>query len=195
MAKDNKSLGKFILDGLPPAPRGVPQISVSLDINANGIIEVLAVDKATQKKQNIRIEGSSNLSKDEIERMKREAQENEEKDKKEKDDIDKLNKADASIFQSEKNIKDFGEKLTESDRTTLKETLDKLRQAHSIKDIPTVDSLTNELNEKWNSISTKMYQQSQGGETTQQQNTSGETQKGPKQPPEDVQDVEFTEVK
>ena len=191
MAKDNKTLGKFFLDGLPPSLRGVPQISVEFSINANGIIEVTAQDKATQKKQNIRIENSS-LSKDEIERMKREAKENEEKDKKEKENIDKLNQADSMLFQSEKNMKEYGEKLTEDEKSSLNQTLDKLRQAHKIKDVPEVEKLTIELNEKWNSASTRMYQQS-GGENTQNQS---EPQTGGGQPPkDDIQDVDYTEVK
>ena len=192
MAKDNKTLGKFFLDGLPPAPRGIPQIEVKFDINANGIIEVVALDKATQKKQNVRIEGSSNLPKDEIERMKREAQENEEKDKKEKENIDKLNKADSMLFQSEKNIKEYGEKISETEKTSLNETMDKLKQAHAIKDIPEVEKLTNELNEKWNGISTKMYQSA----STQNQGTQGTGEsKAEEKPKDDVTDVDFEEVK
>lgn len=190
MAKDNKTLGKFFLDGLPPAPRGVPQVEVKFDINANGIIEVTAMDRATQKKQNIRIEGSSNLSKDEIERMKREAQENEEKDKKEKENIDKLNQADSMLFQSQKNMKEYGEKISDDEKKSLTEIMDKLRQAHAIKDIPEVEKLTIALNEMWNTISTRMYQQSGGGSTTTE-----EPQKGPEPPKDDVTDVDFEEVK
>ena len=192
MAKDNKTLGKFFLDGLPPAPRGIPQVSISFDINANGIIEVLATDKATGKKQNLRIEGSSNLSKDEIERMKREAQENEEKDKKEKENIDKLNKADSMIFQSEKNIKEYGDKISQDEKNSLNEVMDKLKQAHTIKDVPLVEKLTIELNEKWNIISTRMYQGT-GQQDSGQGQPSGEPQ--PEQKKDDIQDVDFEEVK
>lgn len=187
MAKDNKTLGKFFLDGLPPSLRGIPQISVEFSINANGIIEVTAQDRATQKKQNIRIENSS-LSKDEIERMKREAQENEEKDKKDKENIDKLNQADSMLFQSEKNMKEYGEKIADDEKKSLTEIMDKLKQAHTIKDIPEVEKLTIALNEKWNSVSTRMYQQS-GNTTTE------EPQKGSEPPKDDVQDVDYTEVK
>lgn len=187
MAKDNKSLGKFFLDGLPPAPRGIPQIEIKFDINANGIIEVSAMDKATQKKQNIRIEGSSNLPKDEIERMKMEAKENEEKDKKEKEDIDKLNQADSLVFQTEKQIKEYGDKLTESDKSTLIETIDKLKQSHLIKNVPEVEKLTIELNEKWNGISTRMYSQDQ---QTEQSGQSQQTES----PKDSVEDVEFEEM-
>lgn len=187
MAKDNKSLGKFMLDGIPPSPRGIPQILVEFSINADGIIDVVAQDKATSRKQNIRIQNTS-LSKEEIERMKMEAKENEEKDRIEKENIDKLNQADSMIFQTEKNIKDFGEKLNESDKSTLKESVNKLRQAHTIKDIPEIDKLLIELNEKWNGISTKMYQQA-GNEN------QSEPQKGPESPKDDVTDVDYTEVK
>jgi molecular chaperone DnaK len=190
MAKDNKSLGKFYLDGIPPSPRGVPQIQITFDINANGIIEVSALDKATQKKQNIRIEGSANLPKEEIERMKREAQENEEKDRVEKENIDKLNQADSLVFQTEKQMKEFGEKLTEDDRKTLNESVDKLKQAHTVKDIPEVEKLTNELNEKWQGISTKLYQQGSTEQGGQQQNSPP-----PPESKDNVEDVEFEEVK
>ncbi len=184
MARDNKTLGRFHLDGLPPAMRGTPQISVEFDINANGILEVIATDKATGKKQNIRIEDSSTLPKEEIERMKDEAKANEESDKKEKEKIEKLNQADTTIFQTEKQIKDFGEKLTEEDRTNLNETLDKLKESHKIQDVIDIDKYLTELNEKWNIISTRLYQE-----------TASE-QQGPKEKdaPVEVEDVEFTEV-
>jgi molecular chaperone DnaK len=184
MAKDNKSLGKFFLDGIPPSPRGVPQIVITFNINANGIIEVTAMDKATQKTKNIRIEGSSNLPKEEIQRMKNEALENEEKDKKEKENIEKLNQADAMVFQTEKQIKEFGEKLTEADKTTLTESVDKLKQAHTIKDVPEVEKLMTELNEKWSTISTRMYQ-TQSGDPQQQTPNENQT----------AEDADFEEVK
>lgn len=185
MAKDNKSLGKFFLDGIPPSPRGIPQIVITFNINANGIIEVTAMDKATQKTKNIRIEGSSNLPKEEIQRMKNEALENEEKDKKEKEKIEKLNQADALLFQTEKQIKEFGEKLNESEKSTLNESVNKLKQAHTIKDISEVEKLMTELNEKWSAISTRMYQQTQNGDTQQQTQNQSQT----------AEDVDFEEVK
>ena len=197
MAKDNKTLGKFFLDGLPPAPRGVPQVEVGFNINANGIIEVQAKDKATQKMTNIRIEGSTNLPKDEIERMKNEAKANEESDNKEKEKIDKLNQVDMLIFQSEKNIKDFGEKISESDKTTLNESMSKLKEAHKSQNVLDMDKYSKELNEKWNAVSTQMYQNSstQNTGSNPNQNTSGaeEPKKGPDQ--QDVTDVDFEEVK
>lgn len=183
MAKDNKSLGKFFLDGIPPAQRGVPQIEVKFDINANGIIEVQAKDKATGKMKNIRIEGSSNLPKDEVERMKNEAKMNEENDKKEKEKVDKLNQVDTMVFQTEKSMKDFGEKLTESEKTTLNETLDKLKTAHKDQKIDELEPLSKELNEKWNVISSRMY-----SETSSEQDPV-------KGSDDNIQDVEFSEVK
>jgi molecular chaperone DnaK len=180
MAKDNKSLGRFHLDGIPPAMRGTPQIEVKFDINANGILEVIATDKATNKKQNIRIENSSTLPKDEIERMKAEAKANEESDKKEKEKIEKLNQTDSLIFQTEKQIKDLNDKLSDDDKNTLNESLTNLKNAHKSQDSDNIDKYTNELNEKWNIISTKMY-----SNTNQQQEPN---QRDP------VEDVEYQEV-
>ena len=194
MAKDNKTLGKFFLDGLPPAPRGVPQVEVGFNINANGIIEVQAKDKATQKMTNIRIEGSTNLPKDEIERMKNEAKANEESDNKEKEKIDKLNQADMLIFQSEKNIKDYGEKISESDKTDLNEFMNKLKEAHKSQNISDMDKYSKELNEKWNAVSTQMYQNS-STQNTGNPNQSGESQESKKGPKPDITDVDFEEVK
>ena len=194
MAKDNKTLGKFFLDGLPPAPRGVPQVEVGFNINANGIIEVQAKDKATQKMTNIRIEGSTNLPKDEIERMKNEAKANEESDNKEKEKIDKLNQADMLIFQSEKNIKDYVEKISESDKTDLNEFMNKLKEAHKSQNISDMDKYSKELNEKWNAVSTQMYQNS-STQNTGNPNQSGESQESKKGPEPDITDVDFEEVK
>lgn len=180
MSRDNKSLGRFHLDGIPPAMRGTPQIEVKFDINANGILEVIAMDKATNKKQNIRIENSSTLPKDEIERMKAEAKANEESDKKEKEKIEKLNQADATIFQTEKQIKDLSDKLSDDDKNNLNESLDKLKNVHKSQDIDNIDKCVNELNEKWNTISTKMY-----SNTNQTQDSNQEVP---------VEDVEYQEV-
>lgn len=182
LAKDNKTLGRFHLDGLPPAMRGTPQIEVKFDIDANGILKVSAKDKATNKEQSIRIEGSSSLDKTEIERMKREAEENAEKDKKEKEKIDKLNQADSLIFSTEKQIKDFGDKLSDEDKLNLQEKVDKLKEYHKNQNIEELDKNMSELNETWQKISTKMYQQTE--------NTSKE-----ESIKEDVQDVDFEEVK
>lgn len=183
MANQNKTLGRFHLDGLPPAPRGIPQIDIKFIINANGILEVIAVDKATGKKQNIRIEDSSTLPKEEIERMKNEAKANEASDKKEKERIDKLNQADSMIFQTEKSIKDFDDKLEQHDKDTLNEVLERLKTAHKNQNIDDCEVYMKDLNEKWNLISTRMYQE-----------TSQECQ-GPKSEGDPVEDVEFQEVK
>jgi len=193
MAKDNKSLGKFFLDGIPPAQRGIPQITVTFDINASGIIEVKAMDKATQKQKNIRIEGSSSLPKEEIERMKNEAKMNEESDRKEKEKIDKLNQADTMIFQTEKDLKEFGDKLSESEKSTLNETIDGLKQSHSSKDIDLVDKYMKELNEKWNGISARMYQNT--NESQSNPNPQQEQKQSSEKSEQKFEDVVFEEVK
>lgn len=173
MARDNKSLGKFHLDGIMPAPRGIPQIVVSFDISADGILNVTAKDKATGKENKIRIEGSTHLSDSEIERMKKEAIENAESDKKEKEKIEKINQADSLIFQTEKQIKEFDDKLSDEQKDNLKSSVDKLKEAHKDKDIDRIDSEIQNLNSIWAEISTKIYQNS-GGETNTQ--TSNDTQ-------------------
>ena len=158
MAKDNKSLGKFHLDGIMPAPRGVPQIEVTLDLDSNSILTVSAKDKATGKQTQIRIEGGSQLSKEEIERMKQEAAANAESDKKEKERVDKINQADSLIFQTEKQMKEFNDKLTEDDKSKLNESLTNLKDAHKTADLDKIDSGMTSLNETWNAISTRLYQ-------------------------------------
>jgi len=166
MAKDNKSLGMFNLDGIMPAPRGIPKISVTLDIDANGILSVTAKDEATGKENKIRIEGGSQLSKEEIERMKQEAVANADKDKEEREKVDKLNNADSLIFQTEKQIKEFDEKLSEEDKSKLNESLDKLKSAYSSKNFDEIDELVQNLNLIWGEVSTKMYQQQSNSKPT-----------------------------
>jgi molecular chaperone DnaK len=183
MAKDNKSLGRFHLDSIMPAPRGVPQIEVSIDVDANGILSVSAKDKATGKENKIRIEGGSQLSKEEIEKMKSEAELNAEADRLEKEKVDKLNMADNLIFQTEKQMKEFDEKLTEEDKSSLKSDLSSLREAHSSKDVDKIDEASNKLNETWSSISTRLYQQ-----TNESVDSSGPGSEG------DVEDTSFEEV-
>jgi len=168
VAKDNKTLGNFKLGGIPPAPRGVPQIVVKFDIDANGILSVSAKDKGTGKEQSIKIEGTSNLSDDEINKMKAEAEANATADKKFKEEVDKLNKADSMIFQTEKQIKDFGDKINEDDKSKLNDALDKLKECHKNKDFDNLDASLDNLNETWNGISTKLYEQ-QSEENTEQQ--------------------------
>jgi molecular chaperone DnaK len=182
MAADNRTLGRFQLTDLPPAPRGVPQIEVTFDIDTNGIISVTAKDKATDKVQNIRIESGNSLSDDEIERMKREASENEESDKKKKEEVEKLNEVDGMIFQTEKQIKEFDDKLSEEDKETLNENLSNLKKSYEDKDIESMDENLKTLNECWASITTKMYENSNNSG-----NENDETV--------DVNDVEFEEVK
>jgi molecular chaperone DnaK len=182
MAKDNKSLGRFHLDGIPPAPRGVPQIEVSLDIDANGILNVTAKDKGTGKQQNIRIESSSSLSKEEIERMKRDAEMYAEQDKIEKETIEKLNVADSLIFNTEKQMKDLEASLTDEDKSNLESSLSNLKTAHLSKNLTDIETYSNELNSKWHAITQRIYQ----AQANQTNNT--ET------PTPDVQDVEFEEV-
>jgi len=178
MAKDNKTIGKFHLDGLPPAMRGVPQIEVTFDIDANGIINVSAVDKATNKQQSIRIESSSGLSKDEIEKMKMEAEQNAESDKKLKEDADTLNSADSMIFQVSKSLNDLKDKITEEETQNITSKIDKLKSAHGSKNVDDVKKLMDELNDEFQSISQKLY------------NTSNETNSD-----EEVTNVDFEEVK
>ena len=184
MAKDNRSLGRFHLDGIMPSPRGVPQIVVELDVDANGILSVSAKDKATGKENKIRIEGGSQLSKEDIERMKREAEENADSDRIEKEKIDKLNQADSLIFQTEKQIKEFGDKLSDDNKSKLEDSLSKLKEAHKLADLTQIDSTMNELNETWNKVSTEMYQNTQEADPTQPNDPGSNT----------TEDVPYEEV-
>lgn len=160
MARDNRSLGKFHLDGIMPSPRGVPQIEVTIDIDANSIMSITAKDKATGKENKIRIEGGSQLSKEDIERMKKEAKDNEENDKKEKERVDKLNQADSLIFQTEKQIKEFSDKLSEANKQKLNDAVSELKEAHKLSDITKIDVSMENLNKIWNEISTELYSSS-----------------------------------
>jgi molecular chaperone DnaK len=160
MAKDNKTIGKFNLDGVPPAMRGVPQIEVTFDIDANGIINVSAMDKGTNKQQTIRIEASSGLSKEEIEKMKQDAELNAEQDKKLREEVEVLNRADGTIFQTEKSIKDLEDKLTEEQKTELNESLETLKESYGKKDIEKINQDIDDLNTKFQTISQSLYEQS-----------------------------------
>jgi molecular chaperone DnaK len=179
MAKDNRTIGRFHLDGLPPARRGTPQIEVTFDIDANGIINVSAVDNATNKVQSIRIESSSGLSKEEVEQMKREAEMNADSDNKLKEDVDTLNSADSLIFQVEKSMEDVVDKITETEKTEIMSSLDKLKEAHKNKEISEVKVLIEEVSSKFQNISQKLYEQTNNEEATT----------------EDFSNVEFEEVK
>jgi len=161
MAKDNRSIGKFHLDGIPPAPRGIPQIEVKFDIDANGILNVSAKDKGSGKEQKIRIEASSGLTEEEINRMKKEAEANAAADKKERERIDKLNAADAQIFQTEKQLKEFGDKLSEGNKKAIEAALADLRKSHSAQDLAAIDQAIEALNKAWQQSSQEMYQAAQ----------------------------------
>lgn len=190
MARDNKTIGKFILDGIPPAPRGVPQIEVTFDIDANGILSVSAKDKATGKEQKIRIEASSGLSKEDIERMKQEAQENAEADQKRREEADKLNAADALVFSTEKQLKEYGDKIPAEKKTAIETALESLKKALESKDLAAIETASNDLNNAWQAASQDMYNAtSQAGQTT---GTEGNGQNGNDSK---VEDVDFEEVK
>lgn len=199
MAKDNRTVGRFILDGIPPAPRGVPQVEVTFDMDANGILNVSAKDKGTNKEQKIRIEASTGLSKDEIQKMKAEAEANAESDKAAREKVDKLNAADTLVFQTEKQLKEIGDKIPADKKTAIEKAVSELKEAHKEQDLAKVDTASETLNAAWQAASQDIYQaqqEAQGGqeggngaagdassESTDQ--SSGE---------DDVTDVEFEEV-
>jgi len=192
MAADNRSLGKFILDGIPPAPRGVPQVEVTFDIDANGILNVSAKDKASGKSQNIRIEASSGLSDDDIERMKQEAAANADADKERAEKVDKLNGAESLITQTERQLTEFGEKLSDANKGTINEALEQLKQAHQQQDMANIDAATAALNQAWQNASQEMYADA-GNEAGAAANGNTETPEGSADEP-DVADVEYEEV-
>ncbi|PJR03022.1 molecular chaperone DnaK [Avrilella dinanensis] len=191
MANDNKTIGRFHLDGIPPAQRGVPQIEVTFDIDANGIIQVSATDKGTGKSHDIRIEASSGLTDEEIERMKKEAEANAEADKKAKETADKLNEADSMIFQTEKQLKEFGDKLSDNNKSNIESALDELKKAYETKDVNTIQPALDKINEAWKNASEEMYKAQadaqQGGG-----NQAEPTQEGGD---DATQDVDYEEVK
>jgi molecular chaperone DnaK len=188
MAADNKTIGRFNLDGIPPAPRGVPQIEVTFDIDANGIIKVSATDKGTGKSHDIRIEASSGLTSEEIEKMKQDAEANAESDKIARSRAEKLNEADGMIFQTETQLKDLGEKLTDENKVAIEYALTELRMAHQSQDIPAIQTALDNINAAWKTATEAMYaqgEQAQGGAEPQGEQTQGDN----------VEDVEFEEVK
>jgi molecular chaperone DnaK len=197
MARDNRTVGRFILDGIPPAPRGVPQIEVIFDMDANGILSVTALDKGTGKQQNVRIEASTGLSKDEIARMKAEAEANAETDRQARERAEKLNAADSLIFQTEKQLREYGEKVPANHKENIEKGLTELREAHKVQDLARIDTATEQLTQAWSAASQDIYQATQGAEGAggdagfaggqeQKQSSGGGTQ---------AQDVEFEEVK
>ncbi len=201
MAADNKTIGRFHLDGIPPAPRGTPQIEVTFDIDANGIIKVSAQDKATGKQQDIRIEASSGLTEEEIEKMKKDAEANAESDKKVKEEVEKLNNADQMIFQTEKQLKEFGEKLSDDKKKPIENALDNLKKAYESKDLSKIDSALEKINEAWKNASEEMYKAQADASAQEPNKGKPKSSKGKKENKkskdkgDDVQDVDFEEVK
>ena len=193
MASDNKTIGRFHLDGIPPSPRGVPQVEVSFDIDANGLINVKALDKATNKEQSIRIEASSGLSDEEIAKMKEEAEANADADQKIKDEVEKVNAADSMIFQTEKQLKEFGDKIPDEKKQPIEEALTELKTAHTSKDLAAIDASMEKLNTAFQAASQDMYNASQpNGADPSQENNDEDTSKKSKD--EEVTDVDFEEV-
>jgi len=190
MAKDNKTIGRFHLDGIPPAPRGTPQVEVTFDIDANGILNVSAKDKATGKEQKIRIEASSGLSSEEIEKMKQEAEANAETDKDAKERVDKLNAADQMVFQTEKQLGEFGDKLGDK-KAAIEEALENLKKAHASQEISAIDVAMETINEAWKNASEEMYKAQEGAAQEGGASEGGSADGGS----DDVTDVEFEEVK
>jgi molecular chaperone DnaK len=189
MAKDNKTIGRFHLDGIPPAPRGVPQVEVTFDIDANGILHVSAKDKATGKEQKIRIEASSGLSQEEIEKMKKEAEANADADKLAKERVDKLNAADQMIFQTEKQLSEFGDKLGDK-KGAIESSLENLKKAHASQEISAIEAAMEQINEAWKNASEEMYKAQQDGAAGGDANGAGSANAA-----DDVTDVDFEEVK
>jgi molecular chaperone DnaK len=193
MARDNRTVGRFILDGIPPAPRGMPQVEVSFDMDANGILNVSAKDKGTGKEQNIRIEASTGLSKEEIAKMKAEAEANADADKAVREKADKLNAADTLVFQTEKQLSEYGDKVPADKKEAIEKALTDLKEAHKLQDMDKIDSAMNELNTAWQAASQDIYQASQeAGAGTNGATTEGTESKSSEG--EDVTDVEFEEV-
>ena len=188
MAKDNRTIGRFHLDGIPPAPRGVPQIEVTFDIDANGIIKVSATDKGTGKSHDIRIEASSGLTAEEIEKMKKDAEANAESDKAAREKAEKLNEADGMIFQTESQLKELGDKLSDDNKVAIEYALTELRMAHQSQDIPAIQTALDNINAAWKKATEAMYAQGEQGQADAQ--PQGDAQSG-----DNVEDVDFEEVK
>jgi molecular chaperone DnaK len=198
MAGDNKTIGRFHLDGIPPAPRGTPQIEVTFDIDANGIIKVSATDKATGKSQDIRIEASSGLTQEEIEKMKAEAEANAESDKKAMEKADTLNKADQMIFETDKQLKEFGDKLSDDKKKPIEEALDALKKAYETKEVEAIQPALDQINEAWKNASEEMYKaqaENAGGAGGDAGPGDGTKAEGSSEDADHVEDVDFEEVK
>ena len=195
MAADNKTIGRFHLDGIPPAGRGVPQIEVTFDIDANGIIKVSALDKGTNKSHEIRIEASSGLSEEEIEKMKAEAEANADADKKAKETAEKINGADSMIFQTEKQLKEFGDKLSDDKKAPIEAALEELKKAHESKDLDQIDAAMENINEAWKAASEEMYKAQQEASAGGPGADQGQPQGDANTQGDNVEDVDFEEVK
>jgi len=195
MAAGNKSIGRFHLDGIPPAPRGVPQVEVTFDIDANGILNVSAKDKGTGKSQQIRIEASSGLTDAEIKRMKDEAEVNAESDRRMKEEVDKMNTADGLIFSTEKQLKEYGEKIPADKKQPIESALNDLREAHKNRNIPGIDTAMAALNAAWQVASEEMYKATQSAEQPDAHSQAGQEEPQAKNPDQEVTDVDFEEVK
>jgi len=197
MAKDNRKLGEFNLDGIPPAPRGIPQVEVTFDIDANGILQVSAKDKATGKSHNIRIEAKSGLTDEEIKRMKADADANAEADKKAKEEIEKINTADSTIFQTEKQLKEYGDKIPAEKKSVIEGALGELKTAHGSKDLSGIDAALDKLNNAWQAASQDMYNATQGAGANPggdgQPHADGHAEEAKKD--DEITDVDFEEVK
>lgn len=195
MARDNRTIGRFMLDGIPPAPRGVPQVEVTFDIDANGILNVSAKDKGTGKEQTIKIQASTGLSKEEVEKMKNDARANEAADREAREKVDKLNSADSLVFQTEKQLKEFGEKIPADKKSAIESALGRLKDAHKNQDIAGIDVSMNDLNAAWQAASEDLYkaQQQQPGAPTADASNNGENESAAKD--DTVQDVPYEEVK
>ena len=191
MAADNKTLGNFQLTGIPAAPRGVPQIEVKFDIDANGIVNVSAKDLGTNKSQSITITSNTNLTDEEIERMRKEAEEHAEEDKKRKEEADLVNEAEQLVFQTEKSIKDLGDKITDSEKSEAEELIKELKDALEKKDIEDIKSKKDKLQEKAMALATKVYENIQKEQAASQENASNETKEEDKK--DDVQDASYEE--
>ena len=195
MAKDNRTIGRFILDGIPPARRGTPQVEVIFDIDANGILHVTAKDKGTGKEQSIRIEASTGLSDDEIKRMRDEAKANEETDKQAREKVEKLNKADGMIFETDKQLTEFGAKLSDGAKKPIEDALAELREAHKLQDVAACDAAMEKLNTAWNNASQEMYAAQQGAQTENPTSDQTQTNESADNNNAKTDDVEFEEVK